>query len=101
MDTLAIHILNPTLLQTNGNIYLYCFIILIKYLIYYFVGELENSGLINIRKQINKLSKDLNMTRKGLDVFSGERKTIPPSKTELTFSNEFKKKIKESKVNIL
>lgn len=66
--------------------------------IYYFIGELENSGLVNIREQINRLTTDLNVTRKGLEVFSGERKTILPSNTEITFGNELKKKIKKLKV---
>lgn len=59
---------------------------------------MENSGLVNIREQINKLSTDLNVTRKGLEVFSGERKTISPSNTEITFGIEFKKKIKKIRV---
>lgn len=53
---------------------------------------------MNIREQINKLSTDLNITRKGLDVFSGERKTIKPSNTEIKFGIELKKKVKELKV---
>lgn len=53
---------------------------------------------MNIREKINKLSTDLNITRKGLEVFSGERKTIQPSNTEITFGVEFKRKIKEIKV---
>ncbi|XP_050053975.1 DNA polymerase zeta catalytic subunit isoform X2 [Aphis gossypii] len=73
MDVQAIHILNPVLIN----------------------GELENSGLVNIREQINKLSTDLNVTRKGLEVFSGERKLVVPSNIEIEFSNEFKKKMKK------
>ncbi|VVC26026.1 Hypothetical protein CINCED_3A006758 [Cinara cedri] len=64
-------------------------------------GDLENSGLVNIREQIHKLSTDLNITRKGLEVFSGERKTLLPSNTEITFAIEFKKKeeLKKKSVN--
>jgi len=62
------------------------------------LGELENSGLVNIREQINKLSTDLNITRKGLEIFSGERKLSVPSNTEVEFGIEFKKKMKEIKV---
>lgn len=54
--------------------------------------------MVNIREQINKLSTDLNITRKGLEVFSGQRKTILPSNTEIKFGIEFKKKMKELKV---
>ncbi|XP_001949189.2 DNA polymerase zeta catalytic subunit [Acyrthosiphon pisum] len=75
MDVQAIQILNPILIN----------------------GELENSGLVNIREQINKLSTDLNITRKGLEVFSGERKLTVPSSTEIEFGIELKKKIKEIK----
>lgn len=53
---------------------------------------------MNIREQINKLSTDLNITRKGLEVFSGERKTIKPSNTEIKFRIELKNKMKEFKV---
>lgn len=67
---------------------------------YYFIGELKNSGLINIREQIDKLSTDLNMTKIGLEVFSNERKTTVPSKTEITFAVEFKNKIQNLKVNM-
>lgn len=73
MDVQAIHILNPVLIN----------------------GELENSGLVNIREQINKLSTDLNVTRKGLEVFSGERKLMVPSNIEIEFCNELKKKMKK------
>jgi len=59
---------------------------------------LENSGLVNIREQINKLSTDLNVTRKGLEVFSGERKLVVPSNIEIEFSNELKKKMKKIEV---
>jgi len=59
---------------------------------------LENSGLVNIREQINKLSTDLNITRKGLEAFSGERKLTVPSNTEIEFGIELKKKIKQIKV---
>lgn len=59
---------------------------------------MENSGLVNIREQINKLSTDLNVTRKGLEVFSGERKLVVPSNIEIEFSNEFKKKMKKIEV---
>lgn len=59
---------------------------------------MENSGLVNIREQINKLSTDLNITRKGLEVFSGERKITLPSDAEIKFGIELKKKIKEVKV---
>jgi hypothetical protein len=59
---------------------------------------LENSGLVNIREQINKLSSDLNSTRKGIEVFSGERKTFLQSNTEITFGIEFKNRIKNLKV---
>lgn len=65
---------------------------------YYFIEELENSGLMNIREQINKLSTNLNITKKGLEVFSGERKTILPTNAEIIFSIEFKKKIKNVQV---
>lgn len=53
---------------------------------------------MNIREQINKLSSNLNITRKGLEVFSGERKTILPSNTEITFGIKIKKKIKSLQV---
>jgi len=53
---------------------------------------------VNIRKQINELSTDLNLTKKGLEVFSGERKTILPTNTEITFGVELQKKMKELKV---
>lgn len=69
--------------------------------IYYFAGELENSGLVNIREQIDKLSTDLNITRKGLEVFSEERKSTLPSKTEIEFGSKFKEKIKNLKVILL
>lgn len=59
---------------------------------------MENSGLVNIREQINKLSTDLNVTRKGLEVFSGERKLVVPSNIEIEFSNELKKKMKKIEV---
>lgn len=59
---------------------------------------MDNSGLVNIRKQINELSTDLNLTKKGLEVFSGERKTILPTNTEITFGVELQKKMKELKV---
>ncbi|XP_060837644.1 DNA polymerase zeta catalytic subunit isoform X2 [Rhopalosiphum padi] len=75
MDVQAIHILNPILIN----------------------GELENSGLVNIREQINKLSSDLNVTRKGLEVFSGERKLIVPSNIEIEFGIELKKKMRKIK----
>ncbi|XP_026812686.1 DNA polymerase zeta catalytic subunit isoform X2 [Rhopalosiphum maidis] len=75
MDVQAIHILNPILIN----------------------GELENSGLVNIREQINKLSTDLNVTRKGLEVFSGERKLIVPSNIEIEFGIELKKKMRKIK----
>uniref|UniRef100_A0A2H8TGZ7 DNA polymerase n=1 Tax=Melanaphis sacchari TaxID=742174 RepID=A0A2H8TGZ7_9HEMI len=75
MDVQAIHILNPMLIN----------------------GELENSGLVNIREQINKLSTDLNVTRKGLEVFSGERKLIIPSNIEIEFGIEIKNKMKKIK----
>lgn len=61
---------------------------------------MENSGLVNIREQINKLSTDLNITRKGLEVFSGERKLMVPSNIEIEFSNELKKKMKKIEVNL-
>jgi len=66
-----------------------------------FIEELENTGLMNIRRQIYKLSTDLNITKKGCEVFSGERKTILPSNTEITFGIELKKKMKELKVFFL
>jgi len=53
---------------------------------------------VNIREQINKLSTDFNLTRKGLEVFSGERKTIPSSNTEIIFRVELQKKMKALKV---
>lgn len=59
---------------------------------------MENSGLVNIREQINKLSTDLNITRKGLEVFSGERKLTVPSNAEIEFGIEFKKQMKQIKV---
>jgi len=73
------------------------FIILVQFIVN-ILGELENSGLVNIQEQINKLSTDLNITRKGLEVFSGERKLTVPSNTEIEFGIELKKKIKEIKV---
>lgn len=62
---------------------------------------MENSGLVNIQDQIHKLSSDLNITRKGLEVFSGERKTIVPSDIEIKFVTEFKKKMRKLKVIFL
>lgn len=53
---------------------------------------------MNIREQINKLSTNLNITKKGLEVFSGERKTILPTNTEIIFGTELKKKIKDLQV---
>lgn len=61
---------------------------------------MENSGLVNIREQINKLSSDLNITKKGLDIFTGERKATVSSDTEITFGIEFRKRMKHLKVNI-
>lgn len=69
------------------------------YLYFYsYIEELENSGLANIREQINKLSSDLNLTRKGIEIFSGERKIVLQSNTEISFGIEFIKKMKELKV---
>lgn len=68
------------------------------FIAYYFIEELENSGLIHIREQINKLSTNLNITKKGLEVFSGERKAILPTNAEIIFSTELKKKIKNVQV---
>lgn len=39
--------------------------------------------------------------RKGLEVFSGERKVLLPSNTEITFGIEFKKKMEKLKVIFL
>jgi hypothetical protein len=80
------------ILKLNKYIYLLINLLLL------FLGELENSGLVNIREQINKLSTDLNVTRKGLEVFSGERKLIVPSNIEIEFGIELKKKMRKIKV---
>ncbi|XP_050435853.1 DNA polymerase zeta catalytic subunit isoform X2 [Adelges cooleyi] len=80
MDTHANYILNPGLID----------------------GELENPGLATIREQINKLTSDLNVTRKGIEVFSGERKSTSLSNLEIKFIKDIKnklKKIKQKKVN--
>lgn len=96
MDVQSVHIVNPLLI--NGNNWTWTIELVLLIFILYWVGDLENSGLVNIRDQIHKLSSDLNITRKGLEVFSGERKTIVPSDIEIKFVTEFKKKMRKLKV---
>ncbi|XP_050532925.1 DNA polymerase zeta catalytic subunit [Daktulosphaira vitifoliae] len=79
MDTLAVDILNP-----NLNI-----------------GELQSPGLSTIRSQINKLSSDLNVTRQGIEVFSGDRKPVVKSNLELKFKNDLQKKLDEIKKQVI